>query len=466
MKKTERILRSVLALAGALCLTTAARAESIASILNRSHQQKAAYAISIIKADSGEPVYTRNARRPMIPASNMKVVSSAAALHYLGPDYTFKTQIGLLGEDLVVIGGGDPLLGDPELDRACGRTPGWVLDRAAQAVKEAGVTRINDILLDDTFFDSQRVHPHWPADQLNRWYACEVGGINYYANCVHFTLRREGGRAAIDLEPKTDYLVLNNKVSLISSGSSGVGAYRTAKPNHLLVSGKLNTSAGFETAIENPSGFFGFLVYERLAAEGIAVEGRLVQKYVKKEPGIRVLLTLETPLRDVMNRCNQDSLGLAAEALVKTISAENTQGQINGEWAHGHELIKRYLLSQGVAAEEFVLDDGSGLSRENRLSAHALVSVLHAVYKGPHWAFYESTLAKGGEGTLSRYFREEQYQGRIFGKTGYIDGVRSFSGICKTDRGDYLFSILTEGGNGYTRTAINDIAKAICDGQF
>lgn len=462
--KIRWIIAGLWVLLAAVC---PARGESIRSILNRSHQKKTTFAISVIKADSGESVYSLRPTQPMIPASNMKIVTSAAALHYLGPDYRYETKVGMLGDDLVVIGGGDPLLGDPEQDGAQGRTPGWVIDRIAGAVKEAGIKSIKDIVLDDTFFDSRRVHPSWPVDQLNRSYACEVGGINYWANCIHFTLRRGSHGAIIDLEPKTDYLVLKNQVRLISSGSSGVGAYRTSKPNHLLVSGKLNKTAGFETAIENPSGFLGFVIYERLAAEGIEIRGKLVQKYVKAEPGLRVLLTLETPIAEVFARCNQDSLNLAAEALVKTISAENTLGRINGEWPHGHKLIERYLLSLGVAAEEFRLDDGSGLSRENRLSPHTLVSVLRAVYTGPHRVFYESTLASGGEeGTLRKYFHEETYKGNIIGKTGYINGVRSFSGICRTERGDYIFSILTEGGNGYTRQAINDIAKAIYQNEF
>ena len=443
-----------------------AKAESIQSILARSSQKKAEFAICVMDA-SGQVVYSHQADRTMIPASNMKLVTSAAALHYLGPEYRFETKIGLLGDDLVVIGGGDPLLGDPELDREYDRKSGWVLDQIVNAVKQAGVRSVRDIILDDSFFDSNRVHPHWPADQLNRWYACEVSGINYYANCVHFSLRRGSQSAIIHLEPQTDYLTLKNQVRLIHKGSSGVGAYRNGRPNHLLVKGKLNQQAGFETAIENPSAFFGYLIYERLAAEGIEVKGRMVQKYVKQNPDIRMLLTLATPIQDIFNRCNQDSLSLAAESLVKTISAENTQGRINGEWPHGLKLVERFLLSLGVPADQFRLDDGSGLSRENRLSPNTLVRVLHAVYASKHWDFYESTLACGGEdGTLRRYFREQEYKGNIIGKTGYIAGVRSFSGVCHTDRGDFLFSILTEGGNGYTRGAINDIAKAICEGEY
>jgi D-alanyl-D-alanine carboxypeptidase/D-alanyl-D-alanine-endopeptidase (penicillin-binding protein 4) len=104
------------------------------------------------------------------------------------------------------------------------------------------------------------------------------------------------------------------------------------------------------------------------------------------------------------------------------------------------------------------------LSRENKLSANVITKVLLNVYKSKNWPLYENCLAVGGvEGTIERYFKEEKYKNKVLGKTGYIQGVKSFSGICKTAKGDYLFSILTDGANGQTREAINDIAKMIID---
>jgi D-alanyl-D-alanine carboxypeptidase/D-alanyl-D-alanine-endopeptidase (penicillin-binding protein 4) len=323
------------------------------------------------------------------------------------------------------------------------------------------------VILDDTFFDSNRVHPHWPPDQLNRWYACEISGLNFNRNCIHLTVRRANGAAVIEMEPPNKYVKIVNQVRLVSSGSSAVGAYRNSVPNVLTVKGKLNQSTGFDVAIENPAGLFGSILVDQLAEKGIQVRGKLIQKYIKNEPNIQIFRVFRTPLAEVLNRSNKDSLGLAAEALVKTISAENTQGRINGEWPHGLHLIRRYLLSLGIPPEQFVLKDGSGLSRENRLTTEAIVKVLQDMYRGPYRQIFEASLSQGGvDGTAEKYFREPPYQGNIAGKTGFISGVRAFSGVCHSPQGDFLFSILTEGGGSEIRSKINDITKAVFDGRW
>ena len=153
---------------------------------------------------------------------------------------------------------------------------------------------------------------------------------------------------------------------------------------------------------------------------------------------------------------------MAAESLVKTISAENTNGKINGEWEHGFSLTGRYLQHLGVDSDQFILDDGCGLSRKNRLSANAIAMVLFHMYNSDDREIYVDSLAVGGEeGTSAKYFKKSKYKGRVFAKTGYISGVRAFSGYAETDDGDYIFSILSKGGSSYVRTAINDIVKTI-----
>ena len=220
--------------------------------------------------------------------------------------------------------------------------------------------------------------------------------------------------------------------------------------------------ASANVAIKKPSGFFGVLLAENLSRAGIRVPKQVTQKYVANAKGVKIIRTYKTPIADVLARCNTDSLNLAAEAFVKTISAENTTGRINGEWPHGQALIARYLRTLGCKDSQFVLDDGSGLSRKNKLTANVITKVLLARYNSRNRKVFIDSLAVGGQsGTIGKYFKEPAYKGNIIGKTGYISGVRTFSGICKTQKGNYIFSILTSGGTPSTRTAINDIAKAI-----
>jgi D-alanyl-D-alanine carboxypeptidase/D-alanyl-D-alanine-endopeptidase (penicillin-binding protein 4) len=437
-------------------------AGTVDDLFNKHKQTRAVFSILAVDARSGRTIYQLNPNKPMIPASNMKLVTSSAAMHYLGAAYSFETKIGLLGNDLVIVGGGDPLLGDPKRDSSDA-----LMDKIVEILQKKGVSGIGDIIVDTSFFDSNRVHPSWPRDQLNQWYACEVSGLNFYNNCVHLEATRNGNGAVLTMTPTNDYIHLVNQLKLISKGSSAVGAYRNSTPNKLLVKGKLNQKAGFDVAIENPAGLFALVFHDKLQASGISVKGQLLQKYIKQDDAIRYLVIFKTPIADVLKRCNTDSLGLAAECLVKTVSAENTQGRINGEWEHGLKLISRYLDSLKVSKEQYILDDGSGLSRKNRLTTTALVAVLKDMYKSENSDVFTSSLAVGGEsGTIKKYFHQAPYKGNIIGKTGYISGVRSFSGICKTPRGDIIFSILTENGNGYTRRCINEIAQAIYDGKL
>lgn len=444
-----------------------ARADTVSGIMQKHKQTKTKFAILAVDANSGAVLYQKNPTHSLMPASNMKLISTSSAMHYLGADYRFQTRIGLLGQDLVVVGGGDPLLGDPKLDSQDPRSLERMLEAILSQLKQAGVTSVQDIVMDVSFFDNHRVHALWPKDQLNQWYACEVSGLNIYNNCIRIVATRKGRSAVLTMEPENSYVHLVNQLKMKSSGSSAIGAYRNSVPNKLLIKGNLNKQAGFDVAIENPQGLFASILRDHLQKNGITVKGQIVQKYVKHDEAFRLLCRFETPISEVLARSNKDSLGLAAECLVKTISAENTQGKINGEWPHGQALIYRYLKSLGVDKDQVVLDDGSGLSRDNRLSATALVAVLKDMYTGPQREVFFDSLAVGGvDGTIGKYFRESPYKGAILGKTGYIAGVRSFSGICKTPRGDILFSILTESGNGYTPACINDIAEAFFDGTF
>jgi D-alanyl-D-alanine carboxypeptidase/D-alanyl-D-alanine-endopeptidase (penicillin-binding protein 4) len=423
------------------------------------------YSIHVVAPDSGAVLYSYNAKKPLIPASNMKLVTTAAALKYLGPRFEYQTSAGLCGANLVVRGSGDPLLGDEDTDDRYGRARGWIFEKIAQVLQNRSVREINDVVVDTTVFDSQRVHPNWLSRDLNRWYACEVCGLNYNDNCIELTTSNDDGTITIAMEPQTGFVEMTNNVQPTSGDDSAVGSYRTATPNKLIVFGKCRTREGpFKVAIEQPAAFFGCLLTEHLATAGITVKGKVVENGPYPADQYQPLVEFTTPLADVLRRANTDSLGLAAEALLKTLDAWNNANHKDGGWAGGRERLAGYLSSLGVSSNEYVIDDGSGLSRENRLTTNAITKILLDLYRGGNWELFRDSLAVGGEeGTVGKYFNESKYRGKILGKTGYISGVRAFSGVCQTDSGPYLFSIITNGPRGLSRDVINDVAKAIMD---
>ncbi|MFA5422459.1 MAG: D-alanyl-D-alanine carboxypeptidase/D-alanyl-D-alanine-endopeptidase [Phycisphaerae bacterium] len=449
-----------------VCPVSADLSSSISEILSRPNEGRVGYGIHIIDADTGRQYYDKNAYYPFIPASNMKLITTAAALNYLGPDYVYQTTVGLDGNTLVIIGSGDPLLGDRITDVRLGRESGWVFEEIAQALIHNDVSGIENIIVDTTIFDDQRVHPNWPVAELNRWYACEISGLNYNDNCVEITCYNRSGNIDIEVYPTSGFLNFINKITPISSGSGAVGAYRTDTLNSIILRGKCRVKQGpFRVAIERPAAFFAFLLAERLKEHDISVRGQIIEKGPVDKTNLKIIKTFNTPISDCLARANKDSLGLVAESLLKTIAANENDNQ-NGSWPQGQKLIADYLGELKIRPNRFHIDDGSGLSRENRLSADCITTVLRSIYKSRNFEIYKQSLSVGGiDGTNSRHFQEPEYKGKIIGKTGYINGVKSFSGYCITDDKTYIFSIIANSAGGTTRQAINDIAKAIIDNK-
>lgn len=204
-----------------LCPAEASLGSAVDKILSEASQKNVQYSIHIIDARSGRTLYGRNANQPMTPASNMKLVTTAAALHYLGPDYVYQTTIAVRGNTLVIIGSGDPLLGDRITDTQNGRKPDWIFEDIAEVLIQNDVNNIKDIIVDTAVFDDEPVHPNWPASELNRWYACETSGLNYNGNCIDITCSNDGGQIRIDIDPPTNFIKTVNRIRAVSSGRGG-----------------------------------------------------------------------------------------------------------------------------------------------------------------------------------------------------------------------------------------------------
>ncbi len=426
---------------------------------------KVDFGVEIVRADSGECLYRHQSSSPLIPASNMKIVTTASALKTLGSDYQFETQVGLENDVLVLVGSGDPLLGQDDRE---GQNWNWLLLDVARLLQEREIDHLSDIVVDSTCFDDQRIHPNWPAKDLNKGFSSEVCGFNYHGNCIDVTVKNQAGQAVVLLDPPTSYVEIQNKVKIISGKKTGVGAYRLAgQPNVWQVKGLVRREQGpFATPVERPAAFVGYLCAETLAQQGIRVTGQLREQAYVPGPGYTTLATYPNPLEAVLVRCNRDSFNLAAESLVKTLGRHATRSGRSGSWELGTAVMGQYLESLGLSPEEFHLDDGSGLSLENRLSAHGLVQVLLDMYRQETWPMFEHSLAIGGvNGTLDSRFLEKAYCGKIRAKSGYLGdaSVRTLSGLCETEDGLIFFSILANGGNIMVRQTITKMAKAIID---
>lgn len=184
--------------------------------------QKTTFSIDICDAETHRTVFAHQSEKPLIPASNMKIITTAAAIDQLGGDFEYETVIGLLGDNLAVIGAGDPLTGDPVVADRQERDIYYIFQQALKALQKREITELSgDLLIDDFLFDDQRFHPSWSANEANRWYAAQISAVNFNDNCVDFTLRpgrNADALARYNIEPQTSYIQVGNKCRTITSG--------------------------------------------------------------------------------------------------------------------------------------------------------------------------------------------------------------------------------------------------------
>jgi D-alanyl-D-alanine carboxypeptidase/D-alanyl-D-alanine-endopeptidase (penicillin-binding protein 4) len=205
---------------------------------------------------------------------------------------------------------------------------------------------------------------------------------------------------------------------------------------------------------------------ETLKRNGVNVTGeisrdRTVQKRHEKDPGgWTVIAALDTRLATVLNRANKDSMNLYAECLCKRLGHE--AGGQSGSWANGTAAVGEFLARIGVRPSEFHLDDGSGLSRENNVSANTIVTVLAHNFAGKNREVFLSSLAvPGEEGTFKRRFSGKLHD-RVFGKSGYVNSVSALSGYLKASDGRwYAFSILMNNLPAGTNNTAKEVQERI-----
>lgn len=431
-------------------------------------------AVSIRDADASVSLVSINAAEQMMPASNMKLMTTGAALHALGPEFEFATRMLLDGDRLIVVGAGDPAFGDPSLLAQMTTSDGLPMDVEAflrlwtKAIRDAGVTHIREIVVDDRIFDRQWVHPSWPADQLNEDYCAQVAGLNFHANVLHFYPRPRAGMPPdiSDVRPRANWLKITN------SATSNMGPKSEHKPgiarklgtNELLFRGNVRVSSNLpiDVSFDDPPEFFAHLLADRLIAAGVQVDGFRAASANDPDPrGETIGPVIVTPLRTVLARCNQDSENLYAESLLKRIGHDLT-GE-SGSWTNGGAILRHIVLERlndPTLAGGLVVADGCGLSRDDRITAGLMTAWLDSLESDPTIgsAFIES-LATGAEtGTLRKRYQSTDLNGAVVqAKTGFINGVSCLSGfVTAADGRRRAFSILV---NGFPAGGVTDAKK-------
>jgi D-alanyl-D-alanine carboxypeptidase/D-alanyl-D-alanine-endopeptidase (penicillin-binding protein 4) len=432
-------------------------AAEVAGLVASSGLKPGSVAVAVIDPSTGEVLAEHRGGEPVLPASCIKVATTAAALTSLGADHALRTTLvalpardpavpGRLKGDLWLVGGGDPGFSEhgPE-----GSTLA-AMDAFAQQAAAKGIRAVaGDLVFDASRFSGPRVHPSWTdAGASARWYAAEVDALTCNDGCVDVTV--DASRPPrVTLSPETSAVTVVNQVKVAdSSKEHGIGFRLAPDANVLTVWGSVWPKAGgakSPAAVHDPALLCAEQVGRALARAGIRVEGvvRRPREGERRPEGAALVAEHRTPLSLACAVANTRSQNLWAETILRVLGAAR-KGE--GSFAAGCEAMREVLAAAGpeVAAGLRPVD-GSGLSREGRASALALARVLAFAWKSPQRDAYFSGFARPGTGTLDDRFRDRRFEGRVFAKTGTLTRVSGLAGLALGHDGrPAVFAVLGE----------------------
>jgi serine-type D-Ala-D-Ala carboxypeptidase/endopeptidase (penicillin-binding protein 4) len=466
------------------------------------------WGIEVVSLKSGKVLYTQNSERLFTPASNTKLFTTAAVLELIGPTYKFHTTIetngtldkhGRLTGDLVLVGRGDPNLSGRELPYALHTQrndhPIQVLEQLADELVQKGVKFVDgDIVADDSYFAFERYGEGWSQDDLVWADGAPVSALTINDNVIFVNILpadRVGERAFVSIVPFADYYHIDNRILTTPTGT-GRKIFINREPGSTVLTlwGNVpldDAGANEALAIEDPADFAAGLFRHLLQNRGVVVYGKQRARHTElatlstfsvtatarggsdealhsMQNQALVLANYDSkPLIEDVRVINKVSQNLHAEILLRLLGREKgTAGTVEG----GLEVLRGFLNRAGVPVEQYVFYDGSGLSRQNLVTPHAVVQLLRYAASQPWGESFRDTLPVAGvDGSLSERFKNLNIQGQIHAKTGSLGGVKTLSGYATTDAGEQVcFSILTNNFNLPTKRvtdAIDDVVGAI-----
>ncbi len=475
-----------LALAVALTATTATQAADLADRIQAAVASAPApvhglYGIHVVDLATGKTVYARNEGQLFLPASNMKLFTTALALTHLGPTYTFETR--LVREpsgDLVLAGSGDPSLSGRVYPYAKGARDGdplAAIEQLADQAVAAGLRRVDgNIVGDDRRYLWSPFPASWTADDILNDYGAPVSALTINDNIIAVGIRgaaRSGGLARINLSPHLEYFSIDNQITTVEGRGASVHIARVPGSRQLLLTGTIGTRAAVsETVpIDDPALYAAHALYNALLNRGVTIRGRPTARHrltAGNPPvasGELLAVRQSPPLAELLRALAKVSQNLHAELMLREV-AYVSQG--DGTPALANREMLDLLQTIHVPPTEWRAEDGSGLARNDEVTPRAVTSLLAFMDASQQGELFESFLPVGGEdGTLSNRLCCVSDGGGIQAKTGTLARAVALSGYARSrSNGRLAFSILVNNfaaPSSQVRAWVDKIAKTLVE---
>ena len=462
----------------------------ISEIIDKPELASAMVGIKVASLDTGRVLFEENAMKLLRPASNMKIYTVAAALDRLSPDYRFTTSVyaptkpdssGVIKGNLTIFGRGDPSIAA----RFNNGDYFKGIDDLATRIAAAGVKRVDgDLVGDESYFVGPQYGSGWEWDDLTWYYGAEVTPLTVNDNALDLFIKpgsEVGKPAVITTGPPDPLLKIVNRVTTLSRGTRrDISISRDLGEDVITINGSIGLDDKGYTGgigISHPAMLFMYLLRTSLAQRGVTIKGQsrtetFESKQNSQSPGRLYALTslpqgLPTPPTEIATlqspplsliaaQTLKPSQNLYTELILRTLGkvspAPTTTPSTIGLTTEdqGLETVRAFLKGVGIRPESLVLSDGSGLSRNDMITADASVQLLTFMSRHRYAAFFREALPIAGvDGTLRTRFRNTPAENNLRAKTGSLSSAASLSGYVTSAAGEKLvFSIMV---NNYPR---------------
>lgn len=438
----------------------------ISQILQKPELAPAMIGVKVVSLDSGKVLFEENAAKLLRPASNMKLYTVAAALDRLSPDFRFVTSVyantrpnssGVIRGDVTIFGRGDPSIAARFNN---GDYFKGINDLAAKIV-EAGVKKIEgDLVGDETYFVGPKYGSGWEWEDLTWYYGAEVSALTINDNALDLFVKpgpAVGKPALITTGPPDPLLKIENRVTTVAKGiRRELSVHRGLNEHTVIITGNIPIDDRGYTGgigISHPSLLFVYLLRSALVEKGVVITGK---SRTQGDPAQTLssttieLATLQSPAFSVIAaQTLKPSQNLYTELILRTLGKVTAPPATTSALPQtsedlGLEVVKNFLRQAGVRPESLVLSDGSGLSRNDMITAEASVQLL--VYMNQHRyaeIFRNALPIAGVDGTLRTRMRGTVAANNVRAKTGSLSSAASLGGYVTTAAGEKLaFSIM------------------------